>query len=180
MPSIFNFFLKRRDELNPITTFTFKPLRDTSISTSSLTLTNKGDSLLSPNSLLRSIQLPTGIAVEEWLTYSANEFFNDSSLIWGSVVASIENDNNNNNNNKINDDDLGFPKGFEYRWREKSKTVRCNASEYINHVMNFLEEELDELPNGSNNDNITGITTNYPKNFMNRMYNIFKKIIKSL
>ena len=78
MPSIFNFFLKRRDELNPITTFTFKPLRDTSISTSSLTLTNKGDSLLSPNSLLRSIQLPTGIAVEEWLTYSANEFFSDS------------------------------------------------------------------------------------------------------
>jgi MOB kinase activator 1 len=65
---------------------------------------------------------------------TAVDFFNELSLIWGIVHDfGVE---------KLNISE-GFPPGFEYRWAGDKKTaVSCSGPEYVEHVLNWLDKEI--------------------------------------
>ena len=50
-------------------------------------------------------------------------------------------------------DGQGFPEGFEYRWADgKSKPRRCSSTMYVENVMNWIEDLINNdiiFPTGS-------------------------------
>lgn len=66
------------------------------------------------------------------------DFFNELSLLWGIIVQ----DPCFHVTFGVGE---GFPRGFEYRWKDKhgfSIPVRCSGPEYVEHVLHWAESAL--------------------------------------
>lgn len=70
----------------------------------------------------------------------------------------------------------GFPSGFEYRWadpRTKSSPISCSGPQYINYVLNWVEDEI-------NNETLfpTSSFAPFPKNFLQAIKVIYTRIFR--
>jgi len=83
-----------------------------------------------------AVGLPQGEDEHEWLAVNVVDFFNEVSLLYG-IVAEEPMDETIPNG--------GFPDGFTYMWGEGLRTpIECTADEYVNHVMTWVEEQIND------------------------------------
>lgn len=66
--------------------------------------------------------------------WTAVDFYNEISLIWG-IICDV-------NGTPVCNKGEGFPPGFEYRWAEGREAVSCSGPEYIEKVMGWVEDEI--------------------------------------
>jgi MOB kinase activator 1 len=105
---------------------------------------------LGSHNLRMAVRIPDSIASEnEWLALNLLEFFNDTSMIWGCAILDAEVLKADSNEYS------GFPPGYEYRavkfirrhhGKSVKEAVKCTASAYVEHVMDWLQDEIDLLP----------------------------------
>eukprot|EP01041_Mallomonas_annulata_P013700 gene13700-29126_t len=118
---------------------TFKPVKNHKSSKQEAIHENTKKTLGSGN-MRAVVKLPAGEDENEWLAANTVDFFNEVSLIWGIVAETSLPPMSVGE---------GFPSGFEYRWQDSiTKSVRrCSALEYVENVMTWIEEQI-------NNDQI--------------------------
>lgn len=101
---------------------------------------------------MKAVEILEGIFKEEWLKFNIVEFYNDISLIWGTISRDLP----------VQEVGHGFPEGFEYRYKIASvknknrqpKVVKCSASQYINFVMDFINNKIDSFPSDESKKSI--------------------------
>lgn len=83
-----------------------------------------------------AVVCPQGEDVDEWLAANTVDFFNEIALLYGLVAEELQ--------EKFRGPGEGFPPGFEYRWQvaPKEQPVRCNAPDYVEFVMTWVEDHL--------------------------------------
>lgn len=151
MNSIFRFFLSSNSDRNASLS-TFKPLKSVSFSKDNSKKENNNNenninssTLLNPDNLLKAVEIPEGIFKEEWLKFNIVEFFNDISLIWGTISKDLP----------VQEVGEGFPDGIEYRYKigsstksknRQPKVIKCSALEYVSFVMDFINNKIDSFP----------------------------------
>lgn len=67
----------------------------------------------------------------------------------------------------------GFPPGFEYRWAEGKEAVSCSGPEYVEKVMTWVE---DEINNEATFPSTEG--TPFPKTFQKILSSIFSRLFR--
>jgi MOB kinase activator 1 len=86
--------------------------------------------------VINAIKLPPGEELNEWVACHIVDFFNELSVLYGSVSAAAM--------EKFPNEGDGFPPGFEYRWAQPGqKAMRVSGPEYIDYVMSWIEANLD-------------------------------------
>jgi MOB kinase activator 1 len=78
-------------------------------------------------------------------TFPVVDFFNEVSLIWG-IVHEVRSQHDASYPLAI-PVGSGFPRGFEYRWADGSKTkapIRCSGPQYVDNVLTWTEEKLND------------------------------------
>jgi hypothetical protein len=131
---------------------------------------NRTMSTLGSGNLRSAVALPQDVEPNEWLSVNTIDFYNELSLLCGLVgdewSAQLK-------------PGEGFPKGFEYRWadgKKIKKPIRCSSSEYVQYVMQWVEEQLENkslFPSEG-----TGSTHDYPANFRSTMKKIVTRLFR--
>lgn len=82
-----------------------------------------------------AVKLPKNVVLEEWLATHCVDFYNDATALWEICYDDAS---------QYTQPGEGFPPSFEYRWAEtpKDKPKRCSAPEYVNHVFNWIEDQI--------------------------------------
>ena len=122
---------------------------------------------LGSGNLRTAVALPQDVEPNEWLSVNTIDFYNELSLLCGLVGEAWS--------TQLKPGE-GFPKGFEYRWADGKtikKPVRCSSSEYVDYVMRWVEEQLENSslfpPQGA------GTTHEYPPKFRSSMKKILTR-----
>merc|ERR1719378_1155154 len=96
MIGLFKYFLSKNSTNQSLSLSTFRPLKKNEFYPSlqsndgSNTLDNKITELLTPENLLIAVSIPEGLFKEEFLKFNIVEFYNDISLIWGTISKDIK------------------------------------------------------------------------------------------
>eukprot|EP00471_Norrisiella_sphaerica_P006952 CAMPEP_0184491038 /NCGR_PEP_ID=MMETSP0113_2-20130426/19493_1 /TAXON_ID=91329 /ORGANISM="Norrisiella sphaerica, Strain BC52" /LENGTH=246 /DNA_ID=CAMNT_0026875225 /DNA_START=352 /DNA_END=1092 /DNA_ORIENTATION=- len=121
----------------------------------------------------QAVKLPTGkdgkkVDLNEWLSVNTIDFFNEMSLMLGSLLA-------DNICTKRTCPQMRAGPKFKYMWADgvkyKTPVVLC-ATEYIDCLMDWVESQLDD------EDIFPVNSDNYPKNFQNVVKTIFRRLFR--
>jgi len=122
---------------------------------------------LGSGDLWKAVALPEGESLEEWISVHTVDFFNEVSLLYGTVAEEAA--------AKFSLPGQGFPPGFVYMWPGgNEELMECSAPQYVDHVMSWVEDVL-------NDPNIFPTATDvkeYPSNFRDVCGSIFKRIFR--
>jgi MOB kinase activator 1 len=131
---------------------------------------NRTMSTLGSGNLRQAVSLPQDVEPNEWLSVNTIDFYNELSLLCGLVGEAW--------NAQLKPGE-GFPKGFEYRWADGKtikKPIRCSSSEYVDYVMQWVEEQLTNASLFPAEG--TGTTHEYPANFRSAMKKIVTRLFR--
>jgi len=108
------------------------------------------------------------VDLNEWLSVNTIDFFNEMSLMLGSLLA-------DNICTKRTCPQMRAGPKFKYMWADgvkyKTPVVLC-ATEYIDCLMDWVESQLDD------EDIFPVNSDNYPKNFQNVVKTIFRRLFR--
>eukprot|EP00640_Fibrocapsa_japonica_P006631 CAMPEP_0113936012 /NCGR_PEP_ID=MMETSP1339-20121228/3019_1 /TAXON_ID=94617 /ORGANISM="Fibrocapsa japonica" /LENGTH=181 /DNA_ID=CAMNT_0000938337 /DNA_START=92 /DNA_END=637 /DNA_ORIENTATION=- /assembly_acc=CAM_ASM_000762 len=113
-----------------------------------------------------AVQLPSSASLNEWLCVNTVDFFNEVSLLYGIVM---------DDTSRFTRPGDGFPAGFEYLWSPgaHSKPVKCSAPEYVDHVMTWVEGQLNDDSKFPSQPDLP-----YPENFTQMVQTVFKRLFR--
>lgn len=113
------------------------------------------------------VRLPEGEDTNEWLAGNACDFFKQVGMLYGTIAESC--------------DDKTCPtmsagSCYEYQWIDVEKTrrpIRYNAKQYIHHLMDWIEEKLNDEQLFPSNCHMK-----FPENFFQECKIIFKRLFR--
>lgn len=146
---------------------TFKPVKGHAKGSKRYELHRIAKATLGSGNMQAAVMLPKGENLEEWLAVNTVDFFNEISLLYGTVTefCTIQ-----------NCPVMSAGAKYEYLWADGQKIkkpIRMSAPEYVDHLMTWIESQL-------NNEQIFPLQlgTPFPKNFVSIIKNIFKRLFR--
>lgn len=114
----------------------------------------------------QAVQLPKGENVNEWLAVNTVDFFNEISLMYGTVVEDCVEENC----------PVMSAGEFTYRWADGvkvKKPIDCSAPKYIELLFEWVESQI-------NDENIFPLADDaeFPKGFRKTVATIFKRYFR--
>mmetsp|Transcript_22458 Transcript_22458/g.36090 ORF Transcript_22458/g.36090 Transcript_22458/m.36090 type:complete len:207 (+) Transcript_22458:271-891(+) len=113
-----------------------------------------------------AVRLPSGEELHEWLAVNTVDFFNEISLLYGSIGEFCT--------------QKSCPcmcaGNIKYAWMDGvkfTKPVECSAPEYVDYLLAWVEQQL-------NDESIFPLQAGaaFPKNFQDIIKNIFKRLFR--
>ena len=131
---------------------------------------------LGSGDLRGAVRLPVECSQAEWFSVHVVDFNNELSLF----VGMVHDAGGWKTTNRLGQ---GFPPRFEYRWaaRGGDKPQRCSATGYVTHVMDWLANELDNLPEVANSSPAPAEATDAAADdakFVARLRDMFKRMFR--
>ena len=114
-----------------------------------------------------AVQLPPGEDVNEWCAVHTVDFYNEVSLLYGTVSEFCQ---------KSTCPTMSAGPKYEYLWADSVnviKPIKVSAPEYCDLLMNWIESQI-------NNETLfpTNVDVPFPKNFKDIVKNIFKRLFR--
>jgi len=130
-------------------------------------LSDYAKATLGSGNMRSAVVLPKGEDLNEWLAVNTVDFFNEISLLYGTITDYCTPENCPVMNAGSN---------YEYLWADGvkiKKPIKCNAPEYVDHLMTWVEGQL-------NDESIFPLQlgTPFPKNFLSIVKTIFKRLFR--
>jgi MOB kinase activator 1 len=145
----------------------FKPIKKIEKGSKGFELRKIAQMTLGSGNMDLAVELPRGEDLNEWLAVNTIEFYNEISIIYGTLTEFCS----------VRTCPImsAGPK-YEYRWAEgpNIKTpIQMPACEYIDHLMTWIENQL-------NNERLfpCQVGVNFPDNFQSLIKIIFKRLFR--
>mmetsp|Transcript_6619 Transcript_6619/g.19665 ORF Transcript_6619/g.19665 Transcript_6619/m.19665 type:complete len:230 (-) Transcript_6619:291-980(-) len=146
---------------------TFRPKKKHVVGTKRYELHKYAQSTLGAGNLREAVALPRGEDVNEWLAVNTVDFFNEISLLYGTVAEFCTPETC---------PVMSAGPKYEYMWADGvnyKKPVAVSAPQYIDLLMTWVQSQLD-------NEDIfpTRIGVPFPDNFRDICSNIFRRLFR--
>mmetsp|Transcript_14860 Transcript_14860/g.20964 ORF Transcript_14860/g.20964 Transcript_14860/m.20964 type:complete len:248 (-) Transcript_14860:109-852(-) len=147
---------------------TYKPLKGHKRNPDQKLLSQYAKATLGSGNMKNAVQLPPGEDLNEWLAVNTVEFFNEISLLYGTVAEFCD--------SALDSCKLMKAGDAHYLWADGvtiKKPISVSAPEYVDLLMNWVENQL-------NDEQIFPLqaTTAFPKNFLAVIKTIFKRLFR--
>lgn len=147
---------------------TFRPLKGHKNQEQKL-LSQYAKATLGSGNMKNAVVLPAGEDLNEWLAVNTVEFFNEISLLYGTVAEFCEEKNPSCKT-------MSAGSQYQYLWADGvviKKPIQVSAPQYVDLLMNWVETQL-------NDEQIFPLqaTTAFPKNFVAVIKTIFKRLFR--
>lgn len=157
MPSIFSFDKNK----------TFKPVKGHKKGSKQYDLHQYAKATLGSGDMRTAVALPEGEDENEWLAVHTVDFYNEVSLLYGTVSDFCTAETCPT---------MSAGPKYEYLWADGvtvTKPVKVTAPEYVDLLMSWIEAQL-------NNEAIfpTSVDVPFPKTFKGAVKNIFKRLFR--
>jgi len=112
----------------------------------------------------QAVALPTGENLEEWIAVNTIDFFNQISVLYGTISEKCTQSTCPMMN--------AGPK-FEYLWADTfiKRPIRVSAAEYVNLLFNWAEDQF-------NDEALFPTTNNYPSTFKDTAKKLLKRFFR--
>lgn len=144
---------------------TFKPLKAQSGQTRNK-LSDYAKATLGSGNMRAAVVLPKGEDLNEWLAVNTVDFFNEISLLYGTITEFCT---------AQTCPVMTAGPQFEYLWADDKikKPIKVSAPEYVDLLMSWVESQL-------NDETLFPLQlgTPFPKNFQNVVKVIFKRLFR--
>jgi len=146
---------------------TFKPLKNHPADGKRHKLSEYAKATLGSGNMRSAVVLPKGEDLNEWLAVNTVDFFNDISLLYGTITEFCT---------PSTCAVMSAGTQFEYLWADGlkvKKPIKVSAPEYVDLLMSWVETQL-------NDENIFPLQlgTPFPKSFQNIVKVIFKRLFR--
>ncbi|CAD8067097.1 unnamed protein product [Paramecium primaurelia] len=146
---------------------TYKPLKQIDKNQRGYGLKQIAQMTLGSGNMLLAVELPNGEDLNEWLAVNTIEFYNEISILYGTLVEFCT--------PELCPIMSAGPK-YEYLWADGQNVktpLKVSASEYIDYLMTWVENQL-------NNDSLfpCQIGIPFPKTFLSVVKVIFKRLFR--
>lgn len=147
---------------------TFRPVKGHKNQEQKL-LSQYAKATLGSGNMKNAVVLPAGEDLNEWLAVNTVEFFNEISLLYGTVAEFCEEKNPSCKT-------MSAGSQYQYLWADGvviKKPIQVSAPQYVDLLMNWVETQL-------NDEQIFPLqaTTAFPKNFQPVIKTIFKRLFR--
>jgi len=119
------------------------------------------------NELLEAIKLPPGEDLDEWLAVNVMEFFNQLTLLYGSITEFCT---------AKSCPIMGAGPKYEYLWangKDIKKPLQVSAPEYADYLMTWVQSTIEDETQFPTADDIP-----FPKGFKKTVKTIFKRLFR--
>ncbi|CEG42689.1 mps1 binder-like protein [Plasmopara halstedii] len=146
---------------------TFRPQKSHSHGTKRYDLHKHAQATLGNGDMRNAVALPEGEDLNEWLAVHTVDFFNEISIVYGTILEFCTCENC---------PEMRAGPKFEYFWKDNNKykiPAKLAAPEYIDMLMTWVEELLSDetlFP--------TREGTSYPRCFQSVVKNIFRRLFR--
>jgi len=146
---------------------TFRPRRHIPESSPRYDLLKRATATLGSGNLRQAVKLPEGEDINEWIAVNIVDFFNQISMLYGTLTEFCTAERC---------PIMSAGAKYEYHWADGTnvkKPLRCTAPEYIDYLMTWVQEQLDDeavFP--------SKIGVAFPKNFMQVAKTIMKRLFR--
>lgn len=146
---------------------TFKPIKNHKDGSQKQKLSEYAKATLGSGNMSNAVALPKGEDLNEWLAVNTVDFFNEISLLYGTITEFCT---------KSNCPVMSAGPSYEYLWADGvkvKKPQKVTAPEYVDLLMGWVETQL-------NDEQIFPLQlgTPFPKNFVNTVKIIFKRLFR--
>eukprot|EP00455_Lapot_gusevi_P013752 TRINITY_DN1677_c0_g2_i3.p1 TRINITY_DN1677_c0_g2~~TRINITY_DN1677_c0_g2_i3.p1 ORF type:complete len:245 (-),score=101.02 TRINITY_DN1677_c0_g2_i3:163-867(-) len=146
---------------------TFKPVKNHDNNTNRAKLHEYCKATLGSGNMRSAVVLPRGEDLNEWLAVNTVDFFNEISLLYGTITEFCT---------PVTCPTMSAGQRYEYLWADGvkvKKPVKVSAPEYVDLLMTWVEEQL-------NDEHIFPLQhgTPFPKNFHKCVSVIFKRLFR--
>jgi len=146
---------------------TFKPRKNIPEGTKQYQLKKYAEATLGSGNLKLAVQLPEGEDLNEWLAVNTVDFFNQINMLYGTITEFCT---------PQECPVMSAGPKYEYMWadgRTVKKAIKCSAPEYVDHLMTWVQEQLDD-------ENVfpSKVGVPFPRNFGSIVQNIFKRLFR--
>lgn len=122
---------------------------------------------LGSGNMRSAVVLPKGEEINEWLAVNTVDFFNEISLLYGTITEFCTSQTC---------PVMSASAQFEYLWCDNQKVkkpIKCSAPEYVDYLMSWVESQL-------NDEHVFPLQlgTSFPKNFQSTVKVIFKRLFR--
>ncbi|VDK65174.1 unnamed protein product [Onchocerca ochengi] len=119
---------------------------------------------LGSGNLREAVKLPQGEDPNEWIAVNVLDFFNQVSMLFGTI---------NDHCTKESCPKMCAGSKYEYVWSDGRKTIGCPAPVYIDYLMTWVHEQLDD-------ENIfpSQIGQPFPPNFLHIAQAVVKRLFR--
>eukprot|EP01102_Stenamoeba_stenopodia_P009798 TRINITY_DN2901_c0_g2_i1.p1 TRINITY_DN2901_c0_g2~~TRINITY_DN2901_c0_g2_i1.p1 ORF type:complete len:217 (+),score=30.23 TRINITY_DN2901_c0_g2_i1:396-1046(+) len=125
------------------------------------------EATLGSGNLRLAVTLPEGEDLNEWLAVNTVDFFNQINMLYGTITEFCT---------PQECPVMSAGPKYEYQWADGTnikKPIKVSAPEYVEYLMSWVQQQLDD-------ENIfpSKIGVSFPKNFVNIVKNIFKRLFR--
>jgi len=122
---------------------------------------------LGSGNMRNAVALPKGEEINEWLAVNTVDFFNEISLLYGTITEFCT---------AQTCPVMSASAQYEYLWCDNQKIkkpIKCSAPEYVDYLMSWVESQL-------NDESIFPLQVGaaFPKNFQSTVKTIFKRLFR--
>jgi len=122
---------------------------------------------LGSGNMRSAVVLPKGEELNEWLAVNTVDFFNEISLLYGTITEFCT---------AQTCPVMSASAQYEYLWCDNQKIkkpIKCSAPEYVDYLMSWVESQL-------NDEHVFPLQlgTSFPKNFQATVKVIFKRLFR--
>ncbi|OZC11063.1 Ser/Thr phosphatase family protein [Onchocerca flexuosa] len=119
---------------------------------------------LGSGNLREAVKLPQGEDPNEWIAVNVLDFFNQVSMLFGTI---------NDHCTKESCPKMCAGSKYEYVWSDGRKTIGCPAPVYIDYLMTWVHEQLDD-------ENVfpSQIGQPFPPNFLHIAQAVVKRLFR--
>ncbi|KAJ3442071.1 mob kinase activator-like [Anaeramoeba flamelloides] len=118
--------------------------------------------------LRKTVRLPEGESINEWLACNTVDFYNQINMIFGTINLYCDSQTCPS---------MTAGSKYEYLWativNEQRQFKKVSASEYIKNLMDWIQSLLDDEKTFSSKNDIP-----FPKNFYDIIKDIFKRLFR--
>jgi MOB kinase activator 1 len=145
---------------------TFRPKKSFAKGTRRYELHKYAKATLGSGNLRAAVQTPKGEDLNEWLAVNTVDFFNQINLLYGSIVDFCTQESC---------PVMCAGTKYEYLWADNAakKPIKVSAPEYVNLLMNWIQEQLDDETIFPSRTDVP-----FPKTFQATIKNIFKRLFR--
>jgi len=146
---------------------TFKPKKSFAKGSKRHELHKHAKATLGSGNLKAAVALPESEDLNEWLAVNTVDFFNQINLLYGSISEFCT---------PQSCPTMSAGDRFEYLWADGDrvkKPIKCSAPEYMEHLMSWVQEILDDetiFP--------SRVDVPFPKTFQQVVKTIFKRLFR--
>ncbi|KAI8821068.1 Mob1/phocein [Fimicolochytrium jonesii] len=120
---------------------------------------------LGGNDIWAVVEVPPNTSREEWIAVNTVDFYNQINLLYGCISEYCT---------RESCPSMTAGPRYEYLWADGitiSKPIKCSASEYVEHLLAWVDTQLDD-------ENTFPPTDSFPPHFMPTVKKIFQRLFR--